>query len=448
MGLPQTPPSKQELEQVARDLAKRDLAKYISAMQQATADADGKYRHWDTLRRIKPPDGLTQKEWWLGIKFARSKLWRPLPLVDKLNQNFVFALTDAALKMLHEIDSNARGTIRSTEPITNPDTRDRYLVNSLIEEAITSSQLEGASTTSQVARDMIRSGRPPVDVSERMILNNFLAINRIQQIARNRLTPDEVLRLHDIVVRGTLDSLDAAGRLRKPDEPIVVQDQRGRMLHDPPPAEQLPARLSALCDFANSRATDATFIHPIMKAIVLHFWLAYDHPFVDGNGRTARALFYWAMLSEGYWLCEYISISRILKQAPAKYGKSYLYVESDDNDLTYFILAQLRVICRAIDELQDYLFRKTAEVRDTENLIRSRTILNHRQIALLGHALRHPGQRYTIESHRNSHRVVYQTARKDLLDLADLGLLIRVKSGKKFVFKPQGDIADRIKNLP
>ena len=58
------------------------------------------------------------------------------------------------------------------------------------------------------------------------------------------------------------------------------------------------------------------FIHPMIRSIILHFWLAYDHPFVDGNGRTARALFYWSMLRHGYWLFEFISISQIILKGP------------------------------------------------------------------------------------------------------------------------------------
>ncbi len=51
------------------------------------------------------------------------------------------------------------------------------------------------------------------------------------------------------------------------------------------------------------------FIHPVIRAILLHFMLAYDHPFVDGTGRTARALFYWSMAHQGYWLMDFISIT-------------------------------------------------------------------------------------------------------------------------------------------
>ena len=112
------------------------------------------------------------------------------------------------------------------------------------------------------------------------------------------------------------------------------------IFHDPPPAEQLDERMAAMCDFANGKIPNH-FIHPVVRAIILHFWLAYDHPFVDGNGRTARALFYWLMLRNNYWLFEFISISQIIRKAPIKYGRAFLYTETDDNDLTYFILYHL-----------------------------------------------------------------------------------------------------------
>jgi len=96
---------------------------------------------------------------------------------------------------------------------------------------------------------------------------------------------------------------------------------------------------------------------------------AYDHPFEDGNGRTARALFYWSMLRHGYRLTEFLSISSLLNRAPGRYGRAFLYTETDGLDAAYFVLNQLRIILRAIDELHAYLARKVREVRETERLL-------------------------------------------------------------------------------
>jgi Fic family protein len=408
---------------------------------------NGRYYHWDKLRYLKPPDDLTHEEWWVGLKIARNSSLRTLPLKDVAGQPFAFSMPDPVVEMLHRIDQNASGQIAISEEVTNPATRNRYIVNSLIEEAITSSQLEGASTTQRVAKEMLRTGRAPRTRDEQMILNNFRAMQRISEIRHRKLTPELVLHLHRVLTEETLDNPDAAGRLQGPDDQRVKiwQHDAGDywIAHTPPPAAELPVRLKSMCDFANGIHMHG-FIHPVVRAIVLHFWLAYDHPFEDGNGRTARALFYWSMLSQGYWLAEFITISSILRKAPSKYSRAFLYTESDQNDLTYFLIYQLEVLARAIKELHAYLGRKMVEIRNAEALLKQSPDLNHRQLALLGHAMRNSDARYTIASHRTSHNIAYETARSDLLGLNKKGFLNKQKRGRAFYFTPAPELIDKL----
>ena len=403
-------------------------------------DRKGRYLHWDEVRHRTPPDGLTLEQWWLGIAVSRQAIARPLPPVDRDGNHFRFSNVDRIQEMVHRIDQYASGQILADERIPDPRSSERYLVSSLIEEAITSSQLEGASTTRRVAKELLRSGRPARDRGEQMIVNNFVAMQAAERLARSgtALTTEGVLRLHRIVTDGTLDNSTDAGRLQTPDEDrIAVSAPEGdTILHWPPHAGELPDRMARLCEFANEESGEG-FIHPVVRAIVLHFWLAYDHPFVDGNGRTARALFYWSMLRSGYWLAQYISISSILRKAPAQYARAYLHTETDDNDLTYFIIYQLGVIERAVESLRKYLVRKVREVRELEALLHDSSRLNHRQLALLSRAIRDPAQQFTIKSHQRSQRVAYQSARTDLLRLEELGLLTRTLSGREFVFTPR-----------
>jgi Fic family protein len=411
------------------------------------ASQDGQYRHWDEIRYREPPEALSREEWWAAIKFARQQDSHELPLTDEDGRSFVYMMPDKAWERVHKIDQRLGGRITLSEEVTNPSTRDRYLVSSLIEEAITSSQLEGANTSKRVAKEMLRTGRPPRDKSERMIVNNYHAMNFIRERRREKLTPELVCEVHRLVTEHTLEDPQGAGRMQVPgeDRVKVLDRQTGEVLHAPPPAEQLPDRMEAMCRFANGQDI-GTFLHPVVRAVVLHFWLAYDHPFEDGNGRTARALFYWSMLSQGYWLAEFLAISRILTQAPIKYARPFLYTETDDRDVTYFVMHQLGVIMKAISELEGYLQRKMAEVKRTEGLIERSADLNHRQIALLGHALRHPDQSYTVKSHSSSHNIVPQTARTDLLGLESCGLLVRQKIGKAYYFFPVEDLAEKLES--
>jgi Fic family protein len=411
--------------------------------QLAAATQGDRYLHWDELRHRPPPQGLSHEQWWLAEKLARRGTSIPLPLLSSDGGPFWLCQPPMLLKGLHEIDMKAGASVMAPEVVTTPSTRDRYLLSSLLEEAITSSQMEGAATTRDVAKAMIRSRRAPRDRSEQMILNNYRTMQRIRELKDQPITPQLVLDLHRLVSQDTLDDPADAGRLRPPDQEVVVDDAYGTVFHVPPAADELEQRLELLCCFANGE-TPSVFLHPVIRAITLHFWLAYDHPFIDGNGRTARALFYWAMLNQGYWLFEFISISSVINKARGQYERSFLLSESDDNDLTYFLLAQVKVIQQAISSLHAYLERKAGEVAALQLRLAEMDGLNHRQLALLRHALRHPGFRYTVLSHQSSHGVSNQTARSDLQKLAGYGLLIAGKDGKREIFRVPADLAKRL----
>lgn len=425
------------------------VGEHLFEMLNVKAPAD--YPHWDKLRHLTPPGDLTAEEWWAGIKFGRRGVRRELPLVDTSGTPFSYTTPDLVLSRLHLVDQRCAGEIKMPEVVTgDAQAKQHYLVNSLMEEAIRSSQLEGASTSRRVAKELLRTGRTPRDRSERMIVNNYFALQYMRDSIGDRLTPTHVIELQRILTEGTLDDPGASGRLQTPDEERVAVVDRldGGVLHRPPPAEQLPERLAALCDFANGTSDDEdTFIHPVVRAILLHFWLAYDHPFEDGNGRTARVLFFWFLRTKGYWLVEYLSISRILREAPGRYNRAFLLTETDEGDTTYFIIHQLEVIERAIDALHRYLRRKVAEVRDVEKLVRGSGDFNRRQTDLLGGALRDADRVYTFRSHAQVHGVTHETARSDLRDLADRGLLEVEREGNLYRFRPPADLADRLKAI-
>jgi Fic family protein len=407
-----------------------------------------RYLHWDKLRRLDPPLGLTAEQWWLKIKGARAGELRTLPLADPEGKPFSYGLLDPMLRRLHYIDQRCSGEVAMDEVVTSErQAGRRFLVNSLMEEAIRSSQLEGATTSRREAKELLRTGRKPRDRSERMIANNYRALQFMRDEMGETLTPALVLELHRVVTEGTLKDPSAAGRLQRPGEERVAVFDRddGKPIHKPPPAEQLPERMQLLCDFANESDSDERFVHPVIRAILLHFWLAYDHPFEDGNGRTARILFFWLMRIRGYWLAEYLPISRFIRKAPAKYARAFVETETDEGDTTYFLIHQLDVIEKAINELHLYLQRKTAEVRDIENLLHGTKYLNGRQLALLTDAVRNPDAAYSFDSHAQSHRVSHETARSDLRSLVDAGLLVQRRQGRRHVFEPTPDIASRLR---
>ncbi len=446
MRIPRKPPEMSGLFEEVLSRARSGLEMDLVLSQSSTPG--GKYLHWDELLYREPPEGLDHEAWWLGIKLARSGRLTPIPMTDTVGRNVRFGLTDRAQEHLHFVDKMAAGAIETPDVLLNPETREFFVSRSLAEEAIRSSQLEGAATTRVVAMEMLQTGRRPRGNAEQMIYNNYQAMRTIRDLKGLPLSPSILLDLQGTLTQDTLPDPTASGRLRRADEDIVVSDRNSQaILHVPPPADQLNTRLESLCEFANGN-TDSGFVHPVVRAIMLHFWLAYDHPFVDGNGRTARALFYWSMAAQGYWLCEYLPISRLLYAAPSQYGLAFLHTETDESDATYFVLHQLEIFRRAIADLYSYLERKTKEITQARESLASNSnlakVLNHRQVALIHHALRHPSFIYTIEQHRRIHGIAYQSARTDLLGLAEAGLLVRAKSGRRFVFSARDDLYSKL----
>jgi Fic family protein len=406
-----------------------------------------KYLYWDELKHRTGGVDLKPEEVWWYIKFIRRSNYKKIALKDISGKEFVYWLPDSLHKGLHFVDQKGSGHILVENPEFPKKEKEKYLISSLMEEAIASSQVEGAATTRPIAKEMLRTGRKPENESEQMILNNYETMLQIKELVGQPLSIRLLNELQAKITNKTLADPDAAGRFRNETEKERIKvwdDSTGELLFDPPPAAEIQERMQALCDFANNEEK-YEFMHPLLKAMILHFWLAYVHPYVDGNGRTARALFYWQMLKSGYWMMEFISISKVLKKNITRYKKAFLYSEQDDRDMTYFLVFHLECIQEAFEELIKYLGRKSREAAESMQMLAVYPGINRRQAQLLHEALVKPAGTYTIESHMNVWGVSYETARTDLMDLESKGLLTRVTEGKTFVYIPVKDLYEKIK---
>jgi Fic family protein len=444
-----------DFDDVVRALAD-EPALIVSLISQALPDDD--YLPWRILRHERPlptirlnesteqtPRQLTPEQWWISLRSGRRFRQKELLGLTMPNGHpFTFVLTDRILRDCDRTAAALKGELGLGDEVTNSASRDRYIIHSLEDEAITSSQLEGAMTTRQVAKRMLRDDRAPRTHSEQMILNNYRAMRHIGQVRSQKLTPQLVCEIHRIVTQNTLEDPDDAGRLQTNTDDRVgiyaVEDDA--LLHQPPPADQSPQRLDALCAFANGE-DEGPYLPGVLRALVVHFMMGYNHFFADGNGRTARALFYWTMLHEGYWLAEYIAISMILNKARVQYAESFLDVETDEGDLTYFFHYHLTVLSRAITNLESYIQRTTKELDAVRRRLDPATgEFNLRQIALLNAGYKDPDTTWTAQSAAAQFAVTINTAHTDLDDLVKRGWLERARQGRKYVWRPTNRITE------
>ena len=387
-----------------------------------------RYIHWDDLWRRHLP--FKQELFWLLLKFIRNIATVSISIGE---ESFKFVILGKFQRNLHQIDKESPAPLDSLIGETTSEASKRqYLANSSMEEAIASSQLEGAATTRQVAKKFLREGTAPKNTSERMILNNYVTIQKLKELKDLPLSPELITEIHEMITHGTLESREDEINVRTTND-VVVQDKVDyeKIYHVPPDFKKIPAMLKDLCRFAND---NEIFIHPILKAIILHFLMGYIHPFNDGNGRTARALFYWYVLKHGYELFEYLSISRIFVNAPAKYGRSYLLSETDENDMTYFIDYNIDIISRAMDELKQYIEESQAEEREALTLVEEIPGISFRQAEILKDFIKQPHRSHTIGEIAGKYKVSLPTARNDLFKLMEMGKLRKIRDGRKWIF--------------
>lgn len=432
-------------------LAMDEVFKFLG--DEANNDVIGKsfypeYLYWDKVKYKEIPKQYGPKIAWAAIKFMRGNaLHRQKSIISDENGQ-KFSWLDAIPwynEFLHEIDMNLGGALLGFARDLDEREKRQFITRGVMEEAIASSQLEGANTTRRVAKQMLREGRKPRNKSEQMIVNNYQAMLFIEkELKSSILSLDAIKDLHVMLTKNTLDSANDDGRLRNDDDGVVVQSiADGTIYHTAPKERFMRQELERFVAYANDDLKDTGFVHPVFKAIFLHFWVGYLHPFVDGNGRLARALFYWYLLKNNYWGFAYLPLSKIIRSSPVQYGMAYIYAEQDDNDLTYFLDYNARKIRQAIKEFREYEQKTQKENTKMVKEARTKYHLNDRQIHLLQFYQKNRDEGMSTLAHMNVNEISRATAITDLKMLEKLGFVSKRKVRRK-VYYYAADKAEKL----
>ncbi|MFH1441588.1 MAG: Fic family protein [Candidatus Omnitrophota bacterium] len=384
------------------------------------------YIYWDKFKYKKITKEYTHEEFWTAVKMARRIQSKKSVIKAENGEYFTMFNLPTLEEFFHEVDLNTGGNLFA--PVKDMDEKNkfRFVSRGVVEEAIASSQLEGANTTRQLAKQFLREGRKPRNESEHMILNNYNAMAAIEQEYKKReLDLNMLFELHSMIVKNTVPQ-EEQGQFRTDKDGIVVADEKF-IYHMPPKIAFVETEINRLIEFANDKMKTVDFIHPVLKAIKIHFWIGYLHPFTNGNGRLARVLFYWYLLKKGYWAFAYLPISTIIKRSPIQYRKAYVYSEQDDLDLTYFIDYHIRKIKLAVKDFQMYLKRKAIENKQMNSMAKKTYHLKDRQIQLLQYYYENKESYTNPKMHMRIYQISKKTAINDLKELERLGFVISQK---------------------
>lgn len=391
-------------------------------LDQVVLDAKGRYLHWDDLKNKHQSYELALAKWSI-IKMARQPWYSPafgspLGYIATPNMQRIISLvdrrcTDAGL----------------TDLLSNYQISEDSLADFSDEESIASSQLEGAATTRAVAKKMLRDGRRPRTESEQMILCNRRLMDMAWLHRHDDMTPELLLDFHREATTGVDDVSYHPGETRTTDD-VWVGDDFGNIIHRPPEASKVNNLLRILVAWANIRHEKETawksYIHPLLKAVILHFNIGYIHPFYDGNGRVARAMSYWMLFRAGYSAFRYISISKLLKEAPKEYARAYLRTETDDMDLTYFMEYQLRIIERAVSDLIGHVDNSAMRLQELRAWMMEKglmTSLTPTQMSIITSIIYFPEREHTVKGCVERLGISRATAQGVLEQLAHAGVM-------------------------
>ncbi|MFZ1249753.1 MAG: Fic family protein [Candidatus Saccharimonadales bacterium] len=392
-----------------------------------------KYLPWEKARFVPPPAGFTAEESWYMTHDLRSANAQKLPVRTPKGAHFTWTRLNYTDQYLNQFDLYMGGHFLTQQARLSGGEQQSFLTRGVLEEAIASSQLEGASVTRKQAKDMIAENRAPKNKSEWMAYNNYQMMLKITAVYKDApLSLDLLLEMHRILAAHTMDEADIGRWREDADDVTIGPDLSPLTTFVPPNNDFLMQELPRLITFANTNDSEH-FMHPIIKAIVLHFWVAYLHPFVDGNGRMARALFYWLLHKYDYGLATYIPLSTVIKRAPIQYSDAYIYSEQDDNDFTYFYDYHMKKLKVALDDFLEYVEKQRNENKQIDTLLDSYAILNSRQKQIMHYLLSSPHHRVSMTSHATLNKVSIGTALADLKYLQQIGLVFTVPEGR-FVY--------------
>ncbi|EKD89889.1 MAG: hypothetical protein ACD_32C00114G0002 [uncultured bacterium] len=219
------------------------------------------------------------------------------------------------------------------------------------------------------------------DIQE--VLNYRKVLNYIDHKGKKEIGEKDLLAIHKLTVDKVL-SAATAGHYRL--NPVVVKNSKtGEISFKPPEAPKVKKLVGEFLNWLNNK--DAEDVHPVIKAGITHYVLAFIHPFVDGNGRTSRAFATLVLFREGYDIKKFFSIEEYFDRNAKRYYETLQSVSNQqvdtlaDRDLTGW----LEYFCEGMAEELDRVKQRVQKL-SLDTKLKGRTgqiVLSERQVKLV-----------------------------------------------------------------
>lgn len=376
--------------------------------------------------RFRIPKEVNANDCWEEMMLVRKKTSIQLPLLDQNRKPFWFNITDKIKTNIKIIEDSAKEDLFNNVPSEIEDT---IIAQTLIDEAFSSSVIEGAFSTKARTKNMIKNKLDPTDKSEAMILNNYKALQFIVDHIDEPISEEIILSIYNIVTKDALDEEEIVEKYRN-GSVVVRNASTQEIIYEGPNHTCVQELIDSLLKFINSSFS----VHDIVKASIFHFYFVYIHPFFDGNGRTARALSFMYLIQQNFNFFKFFSISSMIDKERRKYYKAILNSEIYESDMTYFIEYSTSMMANSVLEVKKRFKKEYGRKLILSTLNKLNIVINKRQTKVIGHFIRTERPYISISDYQKQYKISYETARSDLIVLEELGVLRKIKKGKKYLF--------------
>ncbi|HSZ12593.1 MAG TPA: Fic family protein [Solirubrobacteraceae bacterium] len=311
-----------------------------------------------------------------------------------------------------------------------------------------SNKLEGNDLPLIEAQRAVGGELTPDDRAKIELVNYVRALRLIEDLhAKDALVyePAVLLSIHGTLTHGlggTKPGFEPRHEGAWRDGVVVVMDKiSGEVFHEGEPADDVPAYMEWLCEWLNTnRSRRETYPVPVLAGVA-HWAVTWIHPFADGNGRMARLLTGMVLLREGLLERRVFSFERHYAGNKDAYLLALRTVRKHDKDLgpwlEYFLDGLAKEYERVAERVQT-LTRVSAHVR-------TGTELNLRQEQALTDLVVAQRTRFTRAEYQQIAGVGLSTAKEDVADLVQAGVLHVNRQGPStdYVFARYADGHDR-----
>jgi Fic family protein len=168
------------------------------------------------------------------------------------------------------------------------------------------------------------------DVQEVINYRNVMEYIDELQMANGKwqIGEDLIKKLHRLTVEKIVPG-ELCGEFRKT-QVVIKNNQSGEVSFRPPPAISVPYQIKDLIDYINQ--AHANNVHPVLQSGIFHYEFVRIHPFIEGNGRVARAIATLILFSEGYDIRKFFSLEEYFDQDAGSYYQALQSVMKNDGD--------------------------------------------------------------------------------------------------------------------